>query len=233
MSNVYLGIASASKNNLQLPHPDQIASYEEYVATCQAMVNHILEISETAQDSCSKGIEYQTFGVSGHAGGNAIAPMLWNIGCFPQMMCRLTNAQTGLIMTSFNEVIDVSCCLNTVYTANLLSHGVYNEVTTDAPISNIVNLSWNDLRTSIPQVDYAQVAIWHFIDEDLIQPIIDSVKVGGVLVLSNASNGGELYRTEYIQTFSQQVHDRITRDGQFHAMHLQGYTSFTVFLKVA
>jgi len=231
MSKLYSGIGKASKENMILPHPSEIPAYDDYVSVCQQMVEFVESISATAKESAAKGTDYQSFGVSGNQGASIFAPMFWSAGCFPHMLCRLINAQTGFILSSFNEVIDASNYLTTLYVGNVTSNGVYNKVNSDPNIANIVNLSWGDIKNNMPPVDFAEVGIWHLVDDDLFDSVVGSVKPGGLLVLTNASNGSELYNLDYTSTFAQSVHDKINARGDFSAFHMQGYISFTLFIK--
>lgn len=231
MTNAYDGIISATFKNLSIEHASQMDGYDAYLSACQQMTNHVSSISPTASDEASRGTEYHSFGVSGWTGGEFIAPMLWSIGNFGPFMAKIIDAKTGLFMTSFYEVILASTHLETVYAPNSTSNEIYNRAVGGTLLSNVTNLPWSILSSTIPTVDLAHVAIFHMADRRVCEAVANAVRPGGLLILANSSNGGEIYGATRLTSFAQEVHDEIHSHGSFDSFHLQGYISYTIFIK--
>lgn len=231
MPDTYLGIAQATRHNLHVDTAPDMPDMETYISTCTAMCNYVDGISPTALDSVSRSVEFHAYGIAGMPGGGTLAPMLWSIGNIAPFHAKMIGATSALMMTSFYEVVLMASHVETVYTVNATSNGVYNKVSTADTLANVTSVPWASFRTGLPTVDMAHVAIYHFADSELIQPVVDAVRPGGLLIVANASNGGEMYDTTRTSTFSQDVHDEIHAAGSFYSYHMQGYISYTVFVK--
>jgi hypothetical protein len=231
MTNAYDGIISATFKNLSIEHAGQMSGYDAYLSACQQMTTYISSLSSTASDEASRGTEYHSFGVSGWAGGEFIAPMLWSIGNLGPFISKMINATTGLFMTSFYEVILASAHLETVYAPNSTSNEIYNRAVGGPLLENVTNLPWSTLSSTIPTVDIAHVAIFHLADRRVCEAVVNAIRPGGLLILANSSNGGEIYSATRFTSFAQEVHDEIHALGSFDSFHLQGYISYTIFIK--
>ena len=126
------------------------------------MTTHVASMGEGVSDLASRGTEYHSFGVSGWTGGEFLAPMLWSIGHLGHFFAKLTNVKTGLLMTSFADLLLASDYLETVYTPNTTSNKLYNDAIGGTTPENIHNISWSEIAESLPQMDFAHVAIFHF-----------------------------------------------------------------------
>lgn len=231
MTRTYDGIITATHNNLRMQHSDEIASLEQFISIAQQMVEYVSLLSPEASDLSSRSIEYHSFGVPGWRNGDYLAPMIWSIGHLSKFFAQMIQANTGLVMTSFFEPILAAEYLETVYVANSTSHQIYNTVVGGEIIDNIVNLSWVDLTSSIPTIDFAHIGIFNLADSRVCQTIVNAIRPGGLLILANSSNGGELYNLSVPITYPQVLHDEIHSYGEFTSFHLQGYISYTVFIK--
>ena len=231
MSTSYDGVVSATFKNLNIDHSGPLNSFDSYMQICQSMTTHVASMGEGVSDLASRGTEYHSFGVSGWTGGEFLAPMLWSIGHLGHFFAKLTNVKTGLLMTSFADLLLASDYLETVYTPNTTSNKLYNDAIGGTTPENIHNISWSEIAESLPQLDFAHVAIFHFADRQICEAVTKAIKPGGVLVLANSSNGGELYNKLRPYSFAQEVHDEIHMHGSFTSFHLQGYVSYTLFIK--
>jgi len=226
----YGGIISATYRHMNVTQSDQLSNLNEYLQTCINMRSFVDSRFSGASDLASKAIEFHSFGVSGWTGGDAIAPMLWSIGHIPQVIQQLTKAQSALVITTFNEVIALANTCPTVYTVSTTSGYIYNKTNGAPAPSNLQLLNWSDLN-SPPPVDLIYVANYVLADNSLVDSLVEALPIGGTLVVSNSSNGGELYNVTLPSTYAQDLHDRIMTKADFTSFLLQGYVSFTVYIK--
>jgi hypothetical protein len=157
--------------------------------------------------------------------------MLWSISHFPKFFASALNASTGLVIGSATELLLASDVLETVYTANHSSLFLLNEAMDTTSINNVTTLPWETIKTSMPQIDFAQVVVNYFADNDIFDAVVNAVKPGGLLIVSNSSNGGELYQESGETSFAHQVHARLKDTQKFDIMHMQGYISYTLCVR--
>jgi predicted O-methyltransferase YrrM len=98
-------------------------------------------------------------------------------------------------------------------------------------INNVTTLPWETIKTSMPQIDFAQVVVNYFADNDIFDAVVNAIKPGGLLIVSNSSNGGELYQESGETGFAHQVHARLKDTQKFDIMHMQGYISYTLCVR--
>lgn len=80
----------------------------------------------------------------------------------------------------------------------------------------------------MPQVDFAQIVINYMADPAVFDAVVGAIKPGGLLIISNSSNGGELYNDLGTTSFPHELHRRLKEIPDFDIMHMQGYISYTL-----
>jgi hypothetical protein len=228
MPNQFIRIGDETHFALQTSTNSILANLEDYVRVCKDMFEHVKTIAGGSVDYPSRSTEFHYYGVTGAPGGEILAPMLWSISHFPKFFARLTQAQTGLVIGSPIEILLASDTLTTVYTANHCSLHLLNQVVDTTSIENVTTLSWDTIRTSMPQVDFAQIVINYMADPAVFDAVVGAIKPGGLLIISNSSNGGELYNDSGTTSFPHELHRRLKEIPDFDIMHMQGYISYTL-----
>ena len=227
MPDLYLGIAKRSEENARGIESQTLPDLDSYIKLCRDMYDY----NEQNMDitAASTSIDFHTFGIAGAPGGEILAPMIHAASKIFAFFARITSAQTAFIMDSPASLIYLSESVGTVYTANTTLLGIANEVIATDSIDNVETLSWDTIRYEMPKVDFATAHITSLIDQNVLSGILGSVNPGGMFMLSNASNGSEYYHSE--NTFAEEVHNYIHSLDQFDSYHLQGYISYTCFIR--
>jgi hypothetical protein len=231
MPDLYLGIAHASYQYLNISPSALLPDIDSFVNLSKLMYEKVSEKGEQQLSYAGRSVEFHSFGVVGAPGGELLAPMIWTISHFSQMISNLTNAKVGLIIGGVPEIFFASESLETVYVANTTPVGIMDQVFDATSITNIESLSWDIIRNELPELDMANILLNNLTDDSVTIAIANALKVGGILIVTNASNGSELYMDNNDQSFSEYVHDLILSTCNFESYHFQGYTSFTVFKK--
>ena len=209
----------------------KLTSLDDYIDFCRIIYENVKTSGGGTLDLASKSTEFHYFGVTGAPNGEILAPMLWSISHFPKFFATAINASTGLVIGSATELLLASDVLETVYTANHSSLFLLNEAMDTTSINNVTTLPWETIKTSMPQIDFAQVVVNYFADNDIFDAVVNAIKPGGLLIVSNSSNGGELYQESGERSFAHQVHARLKDTQKFDIMHMQGYISYTLCVR--
>lgn len=209
------------------PNP-HISSLDEYISLCRDLYAFVETAGGGSVDMPSKSTEFHYFGVSGAPGGEVLAPMIWSISHLPKFFSKVTKAETAFVLGSPIELVLIADSVQTVYTSNHSSVYLLNKVRPEFNLDNVVSLSWTDVRSTMPEVDFAQVVINYLADTQILDAVLGSIKQGGMLVISNSSNGGELYSDSGSSSLPHEIHKYIKDTGNFDVVHMQGYISYTL-----
>lgn len=231
MPNQFVRIGEETHFALSAQPNPHITSLEEYVSLCRDLYEYVKSVSGGSVDMPSRSTEFHYFGVSGAPGGEILAPMIWSISHFPAFFATLKQAVNSLVIGSPIELVLASQSAQNVYTVNHPSIYLLNKVRPSMTLSNVTTLSWDTLRHSLPQIDFAQIVINYVVDDAVLDSILNSISPGGLLVISNSSNGGELYGDNGASSFPHQLHERIKLTNNFDMMHMQGYISYTLCIR--
>lgn len=231
MPDLYLSVSEASHRYMNVPSSPVLPDIDAYIAMCRDMYALVESKGSEVLDYAGRTPEFHSFGVVGAPGGETLAPMFWAVAHFTNFMAMLTGAKAGLVISAPATVVLAASALEQVYTANTTSLGLMTEVLDTSSITNVTTLPWDEIRTALPPVDLASVVIHTMVDEDVCRAVVEAVKPGGLLILTNASNASELYLSLNSPNFADSVHTEILNSGDFTSYHFQGYTSFTCFRK--
>jgi hypothetical protein len=231
MPNQFIKMGEETFFALSSSQNSKLTSIDDYIDFCKLIYENVKTSGGGNVDLASKSTEFHYFGVIGAPNGEILAPMLWSISHFPKFFATAINASTGLVIGSATELLLASDVLETVYTANHSSLFLLNEAMDTTSINNVTTLPWETIKTSMPQVDFAQVVVNYFADNDIFDAVVNAIKPGGLLIVSNSSNGGELYQESGDTSFAHQVHARLKDTQKFDMMHMQGYISYTLCVR--
>lgn len=227
MPDLYLGIIKQSVQNLRMPQntvlPDSTAMLN-FLRDLYNYTNSVADIS-----IMTRSIEFQSYGVVGAPGGETLVDMVWNSSHMSAFLAKMINAQTGFIINGAASLFPFAEVVNSVYTANTTTLGLTVNHLDTSPISNVTTLSWDQVRNNMPKVDIVSCHLNVVVDYDVLDSLLGSVNAGGIFLLANASNGSEMYHSE--NTFPEEVHNRILATNDFYSFHMQGYVSYTCFIK--
>lgn len=231
MPNQFIKMGEETFFALSSSQNSKLTSISDYIDFCKLIYENVKTSGGGNVDLASKSTEFHYFGVTGAPNGEILAPMLWSISHFPKFFVTAINASTGLVVGSATELLLASDVLETVYTANHSSLFLLNKAMDTTSINNVTTLPWETIKTSMPQVDFAQVVVNYFADNDIFDAVVNAIKPGGLLIVSNSSNGGELYQESGEASFAHQVHARLKDTQKFDMMHMQGYISYTLCVR--
>ena len=231
MPDLYLGIANASYEYLNVEEASLLPDLDSLINLSRDMYNYVANSGDIELRYAGRSVEFHSFGVVGAPGGELLAPMIWSISHFGQFFCNLVKAKVGLVIGGVPEIIFAAQSLETVYTANTTPVGIMNEVFDTSGLGNVTTLSWVQMRGEMPPLDIANVVINNLVDDNVTLAIMQAIKPDGLFIVTNASNGSELYSNSTLESFSESVHNLILSTGEFDSYHIQGYTSFTCFRK--
>lgn len=231
MPNQFIKMGEETFFALSSSQNSKLTSISDYIDFCKLIYENVKTSGGGNVDLASKSTEFHYFGVTGAPNGEILAPMLWSISHFPKFFATAINASTGLVIGSATELLLASDVLETVYTANHSSLFLLNEAMNTSSINNVTTLNWDVIKTSMPQIDFAQVVVNYFADNDIFDAVVNAIKPGGLLIVSNSSNGGELYQESGETSFAHQVHARLKDTQKFDMMHMQGYISYTLCVR--
>jgi hypothetical protein len=231
MPNQFIKMGEETFFALSSSQNSKLTSIDDYIDFCKLIYENVKTSGGGNVDLASKSTEFHYFGVTGAPNGEILAPMLWSISHFPKFFASAINASTGLVIGSATELLLASDVLETVYTANHSSLFLLNKAMDTSSINNVTTLNWETIKTSMPQVDFAQVVVNYFADNDIFDAVVNAIKPGGLLIVSNSSNGGELYQESGEVSFAHQVHARLKDTQKFDMMHMQGYISYTLCVR--
>jgi hypothetical protein len=231
MPNQFIKMGEETFFALSSSQNSKLTSIGDYIDFCKLIYENVKTSGGGNVDLASKSTEFHYFGVTGAPNGEILAPMLWSISHFPKFFATAINASTGLVVGSATELLLASDVLETVYTANHSSLFLLNEAMDTTSINNVTTLPWETIKTSMPQIDFAQVVVNYFADNDIFDAVVNAIKPGGLLIVSNSSNGGELYQESGEASFAHQVHARLKDTQKFDIMHMQGYISYTLCVR--
>lgn len=227
MPDLYLGIANQTANILS-------RETNQILPNIQSLTDFYRKLYDTTADKAdisimSRSIEFYSYAIVGAPGGETLAPMIWAATQFPAFMASMIKAESGFIIDGPASLLFFSDSVQKVYTANTTALGLSVQNIDTSSISNVETLTWSQVRSDMPQVDMVSCYLNALVDYDILDSLVDSVKPGGMFLLANASNGSQLYHSE--NSFPEDVHNRIKDQGDFYSFHMQGYISFTCFLK--
>lgn len=228
MPNQFVRIGDETHFALKTSTNSILGTLEDYVDICRNMYNYVKDIAGGSIDYPSRSTEFHYYGVTGAPGGEILAPMLWSISHFPKFFANVIQAKDGLVIGSPIEILLASDCFDNVYTANHCSLHLLNQIVDTSSINNVTTLSWDTIRTAMPQVDFAQIVINYIADSEILDAVIGAIKPGGLLIISNSSNGGELYNESGSTSFPHEIHRKLKQLSDFDIMHMQGYISYTL-----
>jgi hypothetical protein len=231
MPNQFIKMGEETFFALSSSQNSKLTSISDYIDFCKLIYENVKTSGGGNVDLASKSTEFHYFGVTGAPNGEILAPMLWSISHFPKFFATAINASTGLVIGSATELLLASDVLETVYTANHSSLFLLNKAMDTTSINNVTTLPWENIKTSMPQIDFAQVVVNYFADNDIFDAVVNAIKPGGLLIVSNSSNGGELYQESGEASFAHQVHARLKDTQKFDIMHMQGYISYTLCVR--
>jgi len=98
-----------------------------------------------------------------------------------------------------------------------------------ASINNVTTIKYEDLPTTENQYDSVIVLMGHLYNTELLDHFMKAVKPGGILLITNGSNGGGLYENEINQ--AHMVYDIIKATEQFSIYHIASPVAFAVCIK--
>lgn len=231
MASQFVRIGEETNFALSFDECNNIKSIDDYILLCRDLYEYVKTCSNGSVDMPSRSTEFHYFGVTGAPGGEILAPMIWAISHFPAFFAKLSNARTAFILGSPTELVLASSSIETVYTANHPSVYLLNKVRPTMNLDNVTTLSWSTVRNSLPQLDFAQVVINYIADESILNAVLGAINVGGLLIISNSSNAGELYDRNGGGSFPHKLHEDIKATGNFDVMHMQGYISYTLCVR--
>jgi hypothetical protein len=231
MPNQFIKMGEETLFALSSSQNSKLTSIDDYINFCKVIYENVKVSGGGNVDLASKSTEFHYFGVTGAPNGEILAPMLWSISHFPKFFATAINASTGLVIGSATELLLASDVLETVYTANHSSLPLLKKALDTDSVNNITTLTWDTIKNEMPQVDFAQVVVNYFADNDIFDAVTNSIKPGGLLIVSNSSNGGELYQEFGEDSFAHQIHDRLKSTQKFDIMHMQGYISYTLCVR--
>lgn len=230
MADLYFAIADATERHLNIPESISIPGLDEYIEFCRSMYKYVDQIGPDAIELSARSTEFHSFGVTGAPGGERMAQSIWSISHMAQFFALINKASTGIVIDGIPVMVKASEVLDTVYTANTSLLGIAQASGMVDNINNVEVLSWDELRTSPPKVDFVGVLINFLSDEDVLFSLMNSLNIGGVMLLSNASNGSEMYVSGG-DSFADSIHRTVVNSGNFYTLHLQGYVSYSCFVK--
>lgn len=227
MPDLYLGIANQTANILSRETNEILPNIQSFTDFYRALYNTTADRADIS--IMSRSIEFYSYAIVGAPGGETLAPMIWAAVQFPAFIALMIKAESGFIIDGPASLLFFSDSVQQVYTANTTALGLSVENIDTASVDNVETLTWSQIRSDMPQVDMVSCYLNALVDYDILDSLVDSVKPGGVFLLANASNGSQLYHSE--NSFPEEVHNRIKDRGDFYSFHMQGYISFTCFLK--
>jgi hypothetical protein len=231
MTSQFVRIGEETHFALSLQENPHISSLDDYILLCRDIYSFVEEIAGGSVDLPGRSTEFHYYGVTGAPGGEILAPMIWSISHFPKFFGKLIDAQSAFVIGSPIELVLAADSIETVYTANHSSIHLLNSVRPLWEFDNVITLPWATVKESIPQVDCAQVVINYIADQQILDSILSSIKPGGLLIISNSSNGGELYNQGGDTSLPHEIHDYIKSTNNFDVMHMQGYISYTLCVR--
>lgn len=227
MPDLYLGIVRQSAKNLNMPANDIIPNSDVMLSFLRDLYNYTNE--KTNVVLMTRSVEFQSYGVIGAPGGETLADMVWNSSHMSAFIAKMINAQTGFIIGGPAALFPFAAVVPEVYTANTTTLGLSLMHLDTSEVNNVTTLGWNEIRNSMPQVDIVSCYLNVVVDYDILNSLLTAVKPGGIFLLANASNGSEMYHSE--NTFPEEVHSKILETGDFFSFHMQGYLSYSCFIK--
>ena len=227
MPDLYFGIIQQSAKNLTMPQSKILHNQDITLQFLRDLYNYTNENSNVK--IMSRSIEFQSYGVVGAPGGEALLDMIWTASHMQAFFAKIINASSGFIIDGAACIFPFAEVVDNVYTANTATIGLTSKVVDTSSINNVTTLSWYDIKNNMPNVDIVASHLNFLTDYDILDSLLDCVNPGGLFILSNASNGSEMYHKE--NSFPEEVHNRILSRGDFLSFHLQGYISYTIFIK--
>lgn len=96
-------------------------------------------------------------------------------------------------------------------------------------INNVTTITYDELDQVNEEYDSVIVLMGLLYNQELLQNFMRAVKPGGLLLITNGSNGGRLYESEMNQAHL--VYDIIKENGSFSIYHVASPVAFAICIK--
>lgn len=224
--------------------PPQLPSIVEFKDFSRAIYSRLTESDKFDLRTSSRSEEFLAYGLVGAPGGEDIAPVVWSSHGQAEMYGRLCGAKDVFIHSVPYAIYFAAHNYENIYVLNCASTLIAgsHDTASNADITNVTTLSWDDAYNNMPKLDMAVVMYSHICaDDSLFDAIMNAMKPNGVVIIHNSSNGGALYEVLGDKkpldmaaqvSLSALLHKKILDRGDFLTQHFQGWVSHTVCVKL-
>ena len=235
-----LQIATATNKVSSFSLPAVIPTEKSFIEMCQSIYGTLTAHQNFSLLDLSRCEEFRSFAYVGIPNGDVIAPaILGGHGIF-ELLKILTGAQNVFWHAVVSGTIFASHLFENVYVLNDTTTLIMSQESATSSISNLTTIDRDTMESDLPTLDMASVLISSVVgDYEMIEVIIDKLKTGGMLVITNSSLGGSMYdaldgmtldETEDINIASF-LHKQLLNRGDLFMYHMQGWISYTVCVK--
>jgi len=176
------------------------------------------------------GDEFYSTALMGSDGGEVFAPVIKLGLLINQLFVRMVNPINSLVIHGPGAIGQISQYSQNVYTPHNIHAYLAEKYLDTSELDNVNMISYDDIYNKIHNYDYACIIMGATVDRELLTSILDSMNSQGVLILSGASNGGELY-TNLEESYAYQVHQEVIERGDFSLYNIPNFMSQTVCIK--
>jgi hypothetical protein len=146
-----------------------------------------------------------------------------------EALVKLYKPQNAIIADAPAMVPILSQIIPEVTILNNFSTAALAKFCNTSNINNVSTITYDQLDSITEQYDSVIVLMGLLYNEELLKNFMRAVKPGGVLLITNGSNGGRLYESEVNQVHL--VYDTIKENGSFSIYHVASPVAFAICIK--
>lgn len=146
-----------------------------------------------------------------------------------EALVKLYKPKKALIADAPAMVPILSKIIPEVNVLNNFSTAALTKFCDTSSMNNVSTITYDQLNAVNEEYDSVIVLMGLLYNQDLLNNFIKAVKPGGVLLVTNASNGGRLYESEVNQV--NVAYDTIKENGSFSIYHVASPVAFAICIK--
>lgn len=146
-----------------------------------------------------------------------------------EALVKLYKPQKAIIADAPAMVPILSQIIPEVHILNNFATAALSKFCDTSNINNVSTLTYGQLKNVNEEYDSVIALMGLLYNQELLQNFMKAVKPGGVLLITNGSNGGRLYESEMNQAHL--VYDIIKENGSFSIYHLASPVAFAICIK--
>lgn len=146
-----------------------------------------------------------------------------------EALVKLYKPSKAIIADAPAMVPILSQIIPEVHILNNFTTAALNKFCDTSNINNVTTLTYDQLDQVNEEYDSVIVLMGLLYNQELLQNFMRAVKPGGVLLITNGSNGGRLYESEMNQAHL--VYDIIKENGSFSIYHVASPVAFAICIK--